>query len=201
MFVNKRATCEAVVEAIHENSARKGGSHVRRALFMHGKMQQHERDLALSSFAGASVSVLVATDVAARGLHIECAKHVISLDFPHQMSHGVADWVHRVGRTGRAGRKGVAHTFLCASSRGDCSAVPGLCNVVKDAGQSVPKWMVQLANSVKRKVEDARSAKATAKRDAKWLKWKQRKGLVDDKDKHKGDEGAGEGDGKQATDD
>eukprot|EP00961_Rhodomonas_salina_P067967 912342-Rhodomonas_salina.1 len=55
------------------------------------------------------VKVIVATDVAARGLDIKGVSHVINYDFP---DNGVEDWVHRVGRTGRAGAKGTAVTFF-----------------------------------------------------------------------------------------
>ena len=75
---------------------------------IHGDKDQREREAALSAFRQGDKSILVATDVAARGLDIPGVALVVVFDFPHE----VADYVHRVGRTGRAGASGAAVTFL-----------------------------------------------------------------------------------------
>lgn len=77
------------------------------ALALHGDLEQRERDQALVRFANKSVSVLVATDVAARGLDIESLDAVINF----QIARDIEVHVHRIGRTGRAGNKGMACTF------------------------------------------------------------------------------------------
>ncbi len=79
-----------------------------RAESIHGNKLQGRRQKALDAFKRAQVQVLVATDVAARGLDIDSVSHVINYDLP--ASH--EDYIHRIGRTGRAGKKGKALTFI-----------------------------------------------------------------------------------------
>jgi len=75
---------------------------------IHGNKSQSQRDRALKNFKNHSVNVLVATDVAARGLDIPNVSHVINYDIPKTYD----DYVHRIGRTGRAGKTGTALTFI-----------------------------------------------------------------------------------------
>jgi superfamily II DNA/RNA helicase len=75
---------------------------------LHGDMRQHERNITLQRLRDGRVRVLVATDVAARGIDVPGISHVINFDAPRQAE----DYVHRIGRTGRAGRTGVAVTLL-----------------------------------------------------------------------------------------
>lgn len=75
---------------------------------IHGNKSQSQRDRALKNFKNHSVNVLVATDVAARGLDIPNVSHVINYDIPKTYD----DYVHRIGRTGRAGKAGTALTFI-----------------------------------------------------------------------------------------
>ncbi len=79
-----------------------------RAESIHGNKLQGRRQKALDSFKRAQVQILVATDVAARGLDIDSVSHVINYDLP--ASH--EDYIHRIGRTGRAGKRGKALTFI-----------------------------------------------------------------------------------------
>jgi superfamily II DNA/RNA helicase len=78
------------------------------AAAIHGNKSQSQRQRALDAFKSGKVSVLVATDVAARGLDIPNVTHVINYDTPNSYE----DYIHRVGRTGRAGSRGHAHTFV-----------------------------------------------------------------------------------------
>lgn len=78
------------------------------ATAIHGNKSQSQRQRALDAFKSGKVSVLVATDVAARGLDIPNVTHVINFDTPQSYD----DYVHRIGRTGRAGARGHAHTFV-----------------------------------------------------------------------------------------
>ena len=75
---------------------------------IHGNKSQSQRQRALSLFKKGEVQVLVATDVAARGIDIEDVSHVINYDLPTTYE----DYVHRIGRTGRAGKRGKALTFV-----------------------------------------------------------------------------------------
>jgi ATP-dependent RNA helicase RhlE len=78
------------------------------AVAMHGDKSQSQRERALRRFAGGETDLLIATDVAARGLDVDGITHVISFDAPGQRE----DYVHRVGRTGRAGASGIGITFV-----------------------------------------------------------------------------------------
>ncbi len=75
---------------------------------LHGDMDQHARMQALDAFRKNELTLLVASDVAARGLDIPDVSHVFNFDIPHHSE----DYVHRIGRTGRAGRKGAAFTLI-----------------------------------------------------------------------------------------
>ena len=75
---------------------------------IHGNKNQSQRQRALKQFKDERVRVLVATDVAARGLDIPNVSHVINFDTPQNYE----DYIHRIGRTGRAGASGIAHTFI-----------------------------------------------------------------------------------------
>ena len=80
---------------------------------IHGDRSQSEREEALNAFKSNEVQILVATDVAARGLDIPDVSLVVNYDTPQN----IEDYVHRIGRTGRAGNTGVAVSFINESNR------------------------------------------------------------------------------------
>jgi ATP-dependent RNA helicase RhlE len=82
---------------------------------IHGDRSQSQRTAALKKFSESKARVLVATDVAARGIDVSHIAHVVNYDLPN----GSDDFVHRIGRTGRAGAKGVATTFITPLEKGD----------------------------------------------------------------------------------
>ena len=82
---------------------------------IHGDRSQSQRTAALKGFATGKHRVLVATDVAARGIDVQDIAHVVNYDLPNASD----DFVHRIGRTGRAGKKGVATTFVMPQERSD----------------------------------------------------------------------------------
>jgi ATP-dependent RNA helicase RhlE len=82
---------------------------------IHGDRSQSQRTAALKGFANGRHRVLVATDVAARGIDVSDIAHVVNYDLPNASD----DFVHRIGRTGRAGKKGVATTFVMPQERSD----------------------------------------------------------------------------------
>lgn len=77
---------------------------------IHGNKSHPQRQRALTSFKSGRVQVLVATDVAARGIHVDNVTHVINYDLPNTFE----DYVHRIGRTGRGSKRGIALTFVVA---------------------------------------------------------------------------------------
>ena len=91
------------------------------AVAMHGNRSQRQREQALARFQSGAVDTLVATDVAARGIDVTGISHVINFDPPADREA----YVHRVGRTGRAGRKGVGITLVGAAEAGDVSHLAG----------------------------------------------------------------------------
>jgi superfamily II DNA/RNA helicase len=79
-----------------------------RVASIHGNKSQFQRQRAIEEFKASKVQVLLATDVVARGLDIKNVTHVINFDLPQTYE----DYIHRIGRTGRADQKGVALTFV-----------------------------------------------------------------------------------------
>lgn len=103
---------------------------------IHGDRTQSEREEALHAFKTGANPVMVATDVAARGLDIPNVSLVVNFDMPKQLD----DYVHRIGRTGRAGRKGNAVAFV--NER--CGYLPDLGELLKNAKQEIPSWFEEL---------------------------------------------------------
>src|SRR3954453_22785953 len=114
------------VAALHRSLVRHGFS----AIALHGDMDQSARTAALEQFRRGEVKLLVASDVAARGLDIPAVSHVFNFDVPHHPD----DYVPRIGRTGRAGRSGIAITIVAPAEQKSVTAIEKL------IGQSIP-WM------------------------------------------------------------
>jgi ATP-dependent RNA helicase RhlE len=91
---------------------------------IHGDRSQSQRNRALAGFQNGEFRVLVATDVAARGIHVDNIAHVVNYDLPQSPE----DFVHRVGRTGRAGASGVASTFATSAERSEVRAIEKVVN-------------------------------------------------------------------------
>ena len=96
-----------------------------RAVAMHGDRTQNQRNQALAGFRDGRYRVLVATDVAARGIHVDSVAHVVNYDLPQAPS----DFIHRIGRTGRAGQRGTASTFSLKSERGEVRRIERECKI------------------------------------------------------------------------
>ncbi len=101
---------------------------------IHGDRTQQEREWALKSFRSGKTPILVATDVAARGLDIPHVTHVINFDLPSDID----DYVHRIGRTGRAGKKGLATAFFTEKDAGLARSMKEL---IEEAGQEAPQFL------------------------------------------------------------
>ncbi|XP_057826004.2 DEAD-box ATP-dependent RNA helicase 52B [Cryptomeria japonica] len=110
------------------------------ATTIHGDRSQQEREQALRSFKSGTTPILVATDVAARGLDIPHVAHVVNFDLPNDID----DYVHRIGRTGRAGNSGLATAFFNESNM---SLARPLAELMQESNQDVPTWLHKYAAS------------------------------------------------------
>ncbi|CAK9811544.1 Probable ATP-dependent RNA helicase DDX43 [Anthophora quadrimaculata] len=106
---------------------------------IHGGREQCDREQALEDLKTGQVQILLATDVASRGIDIEDITHVLNYDFPRD----IEEYVHRVGRTGRAGRMGESITFM---TRRDWSHAKELINILEEANQEVPEEVYSMAD-------------------------------------------------------
>ena len=100
IFCNTKVKVDEVAEMLKKADFR--------AEALHGDMSQHQRDVAMNHFRGGSTNILIATDVAARGIDVDNVEVVINYDLPQDNEY----YVHRIGRTGRAGKTGRSFTFV-----------------------------------------------------------------------------------------
>ncbi|MBX2904447.1 MAG: DEAD/DEAH box helicase [Taibaiella sp.] len=110
------------------------------AAAIHGNKSQNARQRALADFKSSRIRVLVATDIAARGIDIDDLPHVVNYELPEVPE----TYVHRIGRTGRAGAEGVAVSFCDAEERSDLKSIQKL------IGFTVPELKVQTAPTIRR---------------------------------------------------
>ncbi|CAL1280112.1 unnamed protein product [Larinioides sclopetarius] len=122
------------VDAIHEYLLLKNVE----AVAIHGGKDQEERSRAVEAFRKGEKDVLVATDVASKGLDFENIQHVINYDMPED----IENYVHRIGRTGRSGKKGIATTFINKAC--DESVLLDLKHLLMEAKQKVPPFLAAL---------------------------------------------------------
>uniref|UniRef100_A0A1B0FEH4 RNA helicase n=2 Tax=Glossina morsitans morsitans TaxID=37546 RepID=A0A1B0FEH4_GLOMM len=114
-----------------------------RACAIHGDKSQQERDYVLTSFRNGRSSILVATDVAARGLDVDDVKFVINYDYPSNSE----DYVHRIGRTGRSNNTGTAYTLFTTANANKAN---DLIQVLREAKQVINPRLVDMASHSKR---------------------------------------------------
>ncbi|KAI9193833.1 hypothetical protein LWI28_000591 [Acer negundo] len=129
IFCSTKRLCDQLARSIGRNFG---------AVAIHGDKSQGERDWVLNQFRSGKLPILVATDVAARGLDIKDIRVVINYDFPT----GIEDYVHRIGRTGRAGATGIAYTFF---SEQDWKYAADLIKLLEGANQHVPPEVREMA--------------------------------------------------------
>lgn len=101
---------------------------------IHGNRSQQERETALETFRSGQTPILIATAVVARGLDIEHVGHVINYDLPKS----IEDYIHRIGRTGRADKVGVSTSFY---NEQNLKLAPQLTKVLQKCGQNIPEWL------------------------------------------------------------
>uniref|UniRef100_A0AAR2K984 RNA helicase n=1 Tax=Pygocentrus nattereri TaxID=42514 RepID=A0AAR2K984_PYGNA len=110
------------------------------AMCIHGDKSQPERDWVLSEFRSGKAPILIATDVASRGLDVEDVKFVINYDYPNSSE----DYVHRIGRTARSTNKGTAYTFF---TPGNLRQARDLVRVLEEARQAINPKLLQLVDT------------------------------------------------------
>ncbi|XP_041641805.1 probable ATP-dependent RNA helicase DDX17 [Cheilinus undulatus] len=110
------------------------------AMCIHGDKSQPERDWVLTEFRSGKAPILIATDVASRGLDVEDVKFVINYDYPNSSE----DYVHRIGRTARSTNKGTAYTFF---TPGNLRQARDLVRVLAEARQAINPKLLQLVES------------------------------------------------------
>ncbi len=111
---------------------------------VHGDMGQRDREKSVKQFHAGEVPLLVATDVAARGLDIPDVEYVMNYSFPLT----VEDYVHRIGRTGRAGKSGISHTFFTVNDKVRSGELIG---VLREAKQEIPQELYKFGTTIKKK--------------------------------------------------
>ncbi|XP_010775224.1 ATP-dependent RNA helicase DDX42 [Notothenia coriiceps] len=130
IFVTKKANCDELAANLTQEGHSLG--------LLHGDMDQSERNKVISDFKKQNLPVLVATDVAARGLDIPSIRTVVNYD----VARDIDTHTHRIGRTGRAGEKGVAYTLL---TNKDTTFAGDLVRNLEGANQAVSKELMDLA--------------------------------------------------------
>lgn len=109
VFVETKKGCDMLCRSLKADGFQ--------ARAMHGDKSQEDRDFTLQQFKSRQATLLIATDVAARGLDVDDIRMVVNFDFPKEMD----TYIHRIGRTGRAGKKGTAVSFFVAEKNGRCA--------------------------------------------------------------------------------
>ncbi|XP_017223290.1 DEAD-box ATP-dependent RNA helicase 35 isoform X1 [Daucus carota subsp. sativus] len=148
--------CEnkADVDDIHEYLLLKGVE----AVSIHGGKDQEEREYAISSFKACKKDVLVATDVASKGLDFPDIQHVINYDMPAE----IENYVHRIGRTGRCGKTGIATTFI--NKNQSETTLLDLKHLLQEAKQRIPPVLAELSDPMEEAKEAERVANASGEK-------------------------------------
>jgi ATP-dependent RNA helicase DDX3X len=147
IFVQKKKTATWLKKQLNKGGPDDGSADDRftpiKAADIHGDRSQSQRETALASFRSGECRVLVATDVAARGLDIGGVEHVINMDLP-LANDDFDSYVHRIGRTGRAGHTGLATSLYVSGDApkvGNGKIAQSMILQLREAGQEVPSWL------------------------------------------------------------
>lgn len=132
VFVETKKGCDMLTRSLRADGFQ--------ARAMHGDKSQEERDWTLKEFKSMQSTLLVATDVAARGLDVDDIRLVVNFDFPKEME----SYVHRIGRTGRAGKKGLAVSFFVAEKNNRLARE--LIDILNRTEQTVPPELQAMAS-------------------------------------------------------
>ncbi|KAK4731532.1 hypothetical protein R3W88_024520 [Solanum pinnatisectum] len=168
VFVERKTKCDEVAEALMQQGLL--------ATALHGGRSQNEREAALRDFRHGPINILVATDVASRGLDVTGVAHVINLDLPKTME----DYVHRIGRTGRAGSTGRATSFYTDR---DMYLVAQIRRAIADIG-SGNDVTIAMGKTARRKEREAAAAEKEARSELSKLSLVGSTVNVEDKYRH-----------------
>lgn len=130
IFCNTKKKVDELAEYLKQHGYQAEG--------LHGDMSQSQRDVAMGRFRNASTNILIATDVAARGIDVENVEAVINYDLPQDIEY----YVHRIGRTGRAGKTGNAYTFVSGREVFRIRQIERFC------GTTIDEWKLPGASKV-----------------------------------------------------
>ncbi|XP_024217656.1 uncharacterized protein [Halyomorpha halys] len=134
IFTETKRSVDEIVRTINRRGWKASG--------IHGDKSQQDRDMVLNDFRTGRVNILVATDVAARGLDVEDVKFVVNYDYPSSSE----DYVHRIGRTGRSQRTGTSYTFF---TTGNARQAKDLISVLQEAKQTLNPRLLELCEMAK----------------------------------------------------
>jgi ATP-dependent RNA helicase DDX23/PRP28 len=132
VFVNARKVADTLYKEVLKNGFR--------ATCLHGGKTQEARESALDDFKSGVFEIIICTDVAGRGIDVSGVEHVINHDCPKN----IEDYTHRIGRTGRAGKTGIATTFLTPE---DTHIYYDLKNKLQESDQPVPRQILSAPES------------------------------------------------------
>jgi len=132
IFCNKIKNVESVWKFLIKNE--------HKVARIHGKIHQEKREKTLAEFRAGKIRILIATNVASRGLHIKNLRSVVNYDFPTSLE----EYVHRVGRTGRSGNRGKAWSFF---TRNLLPLAPSIVNLLAKTGQFIDPNLANLAKA------------------------------------------------------
>lgn len=147
IFVARKNTCDFVTNTLNRVGIQ--------ASAMHGDRDQNYREKTLAAFRDGSRPIMVATDVASRGIDVKGISAVINYD----LANTTEDYVHRIGRTGRAGMSGESFTFL-THSHDDTWKAMGIVEVMQKAGQYPPLEVQQMINRLKQRQQQNKDRRA-----------------------------------------
>ena len=133
VFVETKKGCDMLTRSLRADGFQ--------ARAMHGDKSQEERDWVLREFKSCQATLLVATDVAARGLDVDDIRMVVNFDMPNDME----SYIHRIGRTGRAGKKGTAISFFVSEKNSRMARE--LVDILNRTSQNIPPELQAMANT------------------------------------------------------
>lgn len=148
VFVKTKVNAEQIAKKLNDKNHNSG--------VMHGDLTQRKRERVLSDFRNSKSRIMIATDVAARGLDIPHIKHVINYDLPQCAE----DFIHRIGRTGRAGASGNALTFVQPSDGQKWRVITRMMDIDVPAASKLPQ---EVSRTARRPVSKFSSSAAAGK--------------------------------------